>query len=101
MLLAVLILLAALFCGMISVRRFLARFPSNSQRSWLTRVGLFSFFGLLFLGVLIAPLPIKLRILALVPAFFLIAVASRVFRSAKERVEGTRPPNIEKMKRLN
>jgi drug/metabolite transporter (DMT)-like permease len=100
----VLILAAVLLAGTISVRRVWKRFEGDRQKSWLIRVSLFSFFGLLFLAVLILPLPNKQRLLAIVPAFFLIAVASRVFKAAKARVQNTpvsRGPDIERLKRLN
>ncbi len=100
----VLILAAVLLAGTISVRRVWKRFEGDHQKSWLIRVSLFSFFGLLFLGVLILPLPNKQRLLAIVPAFFLIAVASRVFKSAKARVQKSHParePDVERLKRLN
>jgi D-alanyl-lipoteichoic acid acyltransferase DltB (MBOAT superfamily) len=103
MLPVVLLLIGVFFCVMVSVRRFLARYQSPTQRSWWVRVCIFSFFGLLFLGVLIMPLPNKQRLLAIVPAFFLIAVASRVFRAGRARMreEHGKAPDIERMKRLN
>jgi D-alanyl-lipoteichoic acid acyltransferase DltB (MBOAT superfamily) len=99
----VLLLIGVFFCVMISVRRFLARYQSPAQRSWWVRVCIFSFFGLVFLGILILPLPNKQRLLAIVPAFFLIAVASRVFRSGRARMqkESQKEPDIERLKRLN
>ena len=99
----VLILVAGFFCGLVSLRRFLARYPTDSQRSWWVRMCIFCFFGLVFLGMLILPLPNKQRLLAIVPAFFLIAVASRVFRSGRARMreEPEKPPDLNQMKRLN
>ncbi len=99
-----LILIAGAIGGMISLRRFWSQYRTDRQRSWLFRIGLFSFFGVLFLGMLLLPLPNKHRLLALVPVFFLIAVASRVFRSARDRIrrsEAPKEPNIEELKRLN
>ncbi len=100
----VLILIGGAFCGAISVRRFLARYPSRSQRSWWVRVSIFSAFALLLLVTLILPLPNKQRLLAIVPAFFLVAIAGRVFRAGRARIreeEAARKPDIERMKRLN
>ncbi len=100
----VIILFAGFFCALVSLRRFLARYPSHSQRSWWVRVSIFSIVGILFLVLLILPLPNKQRLLAIVPAFFLIAVASRVLRSARTRVRNEAPsqsPDVERMKRLN
>jgi len=99
----VLLLVAVFFCVMISVKRFLARYKSPAQRSWWVRMCIFCFFGLVFLGVLILPLPNKQRLLAIVPAFFLIAVASRVFRSGRARMreEPEKAPDLNQMKRLN
>jgi uncharacterized membrane protein HdeD (DUF308 family) len=103
MLPVILVLIGVFFCVMVSVKRFLAKYQSPTQRSWWVRVCIFGFFGLLFFGILILPLPNKQRLLAIVPAFFLIAVASRVFRAGKARIEkeAPKPPNIEQMKRLN
>ncbi len=81
-----LILAAGIIGGLISLRRFLKRHPTHRQRSWLFRVGLFSFVGVLLLGALLMPLPNKHRLLAVAPVFFLIAVAARVFRSARDRM---------------
>lgn len=99
----VLVLIGVFFCVLVSVKRFLAKYQSPVQRSWWVRVCIFGFFGLLFLGILILPLPNKQRLLAIVPAFFLIAVASRVFRAGKARIEkeAAKTPDIEQMKRLN
>lgn len=99
----VLLLIGIFFCVMVSVKRFLARYQSPTQRSWWIRVCIFGFFGLVFLGILILPLPNKQRLLAIVPAFFFIAVASRVFRSGKARMqqEPQKAPDLEQMKRLN
>jgi uncharacterized membrane protein YfcA len=99
----VLLLVAVFFCVLISVKRFLARYKTPAQRSWWVRMCIFCFFGLLFLGLLILPLPNKQRLLAIVPAFFLIAVGSRVFRSGRARMreEPEKPPDLNQMKRLN
>ena len=87
-----LIVTAGLIGSLISLRRFLNRHPTDRQRSWLFRVGLFCFVGLLLLGALLMPLPNKHRLLAVAPVFFLIAVATRVFRSARDRVRRGEQP---------
>lgn len=100
----VLILVAGFFCGLISLRRFLARYPTDSQRSWWVRVSLFSVLAVLLMVTLILPLPNKQRLVAIVPAFFMIAVAIRVFRAARARMQAEqrqKPPDLERMKRLN
>ena len=81
-----LILTAGLVGSLISLRRFLRRHPTARQRSWLFRVGLFCLVGVLLMTALLMPLPNKQRLLAVAPVFFLIAVAARVFRSARDRV---------------
>jgi peptidoglycan/LPS O-acetylase OafA/YrhL len=89
-----LILAAGVIGGLISLRRFLSRHPTNRQRSWLFRVGLFCFVGLLLLVALLMPLPNKHRLLAVAPVFFLIAVAARVFRSARDRMRREDQPSL-------
>ena len=98
------ILAAGLLGATVSLRRFLARYPEAGQRSWWVRVSIFSVVGILFLVLFILPLPNKQRLLAIVPAFFLIAVATRVFRAARTRVRNeaaAQRPDLERMKRLN
>ena len=101
MALVILLLLGALACGAVSLRRYCLRHAGDAQLSWWIRMGLAAAFGLELLGVVILPLPFKFRILALVPAFFLISIFTTVFRSGRERMRRNAGPDIERMKRLN
>jgi len=102
MLLVFLILGAALAAGAVSLWKVWMRYSASHQRSWLFRVGVFGLFGLLLVGALIVPLPNKHRLLAIVPAFFLAVVFTKVVRSGWARLRATPPPpDLERMKRLN
>ncbi len=81
----------------------LPQYATAIQRSWLVRVSLFAFCGLLLLGLVLVPLPNKHRLVALVPIFFLITAFIRIFKSGKTRVRaGERSaPDLERMKRMN
>ncbi len=94
-----LILLAALIAGFFSARKAWKQAGAARERSWLARVLLFTFCGLLFTAAILLPLPNKHRLLVLVPIFFVFAVANRVFKSAHRRVTQP-PPDFEKMKRV-
>lgn len=96
---AALILLGALIAGFFSARKLWAKGTATRERSWLTRVALFTVCGLLFATALLVPLPNKHRLLVLVPIFFIFSVANRVFKSARKRVAQTQP-DFEKMKRV-
>ena len=96
--------LATVFLGGAYVlKRLLPQYATAIQRSWLVRVSLFAFCGLLLLGLMLVPLPNKHRLVALVPIFFLVTAFIRIFKSGKARVgSGGRPsPDLERMKRLN
>ena len=94
-----LILIGALIAGFFSARKSWKQGNSTRERSWLTRVALFTFCGLLFAAALLLPLPNKHRLLVLVPIFFIFSVANRVFKSAHKRVAQA-PPDFEKMKKV-
>ena len=94
-----LILLGALIAGFFSARKSWKQAGGARERSWLSRVLLFTFCGLLFTAAILLPLPNKHRLLVLVPIFFVFAVANRVFKSAHRRVTQP-PPDFEKMKRV-
>ena len=94
-----LILIGALIAGFFSARKAWKQASAARERSWLSRVVLFTFCGLLFTAAILLPLPNKHRMLVLVPIFFVFAVANRVFKSAHRRVTQP-PPDFEKMKRV-
>ena len=85
------------------LRRALPLYATAIQRSWLVRLSLFAFCGLLLLGLVLVPLPNKHRLVALVPIFFLIVAFIRVFKSGKARVRsaGRSSPDLDRMKRAN
>jgi phosphatidylglycerophosphate synthase len=94
-----LILIGVLIAGFFSARRSWKQNNSTRERSWLTRVALFTLCGLLFAAALLLPLPNKHRLLVLVPIFFVFSIANRVFKAAHKRVAQA-PPDFEKMKRV-
>jgi hypothetical protein len=103
MLFVVLFLAAAFLAGAFFLKRLLPRYATAIQRSWLVRVSLFAFCGLILLGLVLVPLPNKHRLVALVPIFFLVTAFIRVFKSGKRRmgVAEQPQPDLERMKRIN
>ncbi len=99
----VLFVAAAFLAGAFFLRRLLPQYATAIQRSWLVRVSLFAFCGLLLLGLVLVPLPNKHRLVALVPIFFLITAFVRIFKSGKARVRAGEhsAPDVERMKRMN
>jgi hypothetical protein len=99
----VLFVAAAFLAGAFFLRRLLPQYATAIQRSWLVRVSLFAFCGLLLLGLVLVPLPNKHRLVALVPIFFLVTAFIRVFKSGKARVRSgeASSPDLERMKRMN
>jgi phosphatidylglycerophosphate synthase len=94
-----LILFGALLAGFFFARKSWKQGNDTRERSWLTRVALFTLCGLLFAAALLLPLPNKHRLLVLVPIFFVFSIANRVFKSAHRRITQP-PPDFEKMKRV-
>ena len=99
----VLFLAAGLLGSAFFLKRLLPRYATAIQRSWLVRMSLFAFCGLLLLGLVLVPLPNKHRLVALVPIFFLVTAFIRVFKSGKRRVGVTEnpQPDLDRMKRYN
>jgi hypothetical protein len=104
MVLVLVILCAALAAGAVTFWKFWSKLSGQPQRSWLFRVSVFGIGGLVLIGGVIAPLPFKHRLLALVPAFFLMAIFIKVVRSGWARLRsdrGVQQPDLERMKRIN
>ena len=91
----VLLFAAAFLAGAYFLKRLLPRYATAIQRSWLVRLSLFAFCGLLLLGLALVPLPNKHRLVALVPIFFLVTAFIHVFRSGKARVGATGRPRAD------
>ena len=98
----VLFFAAAFLAGAFFLKRLLPRYATAIQRSWLVRLSLFAFCGLLLLGLALVPLPNKHRLVALVPIFFLVTAFIRIFQSGKKRVGAAdpSPANPERIKRV-
>ncbi len=99
--LVVLLLTFAILSGLFSAIKVWKRARTQGERALLSRIGLFSAAGVLFIGALLFRLPIKYLLLALPPVFFVIVITNKVFHSARQRVRQTPPADIETMKRLN
>jgi hypothetical protein len=99
----VLFLATVFLGGAYFLKRLLPQYATAIQRSWLVRVSLFAFCGLLLLGLVLVPLPNKHRLVALVPIFFLVTAFIRIFKSGRARVgaAGRPSPDLERMKRIN
>lgn len=67
--------------------------------SWMVRVGLFLAIGIALFVLILAPLPNKHRLLALVPAFFIGSVVYRTLGASKKRVL-QKEPDLDRMKRI-
>jgi hypothetical protein len=82
---------AALACALLSAIRAYLRAQSTGERSLIFRLFLFAGLAALFCIALFAKAPPRFVLLAAAPLFFLTAVASRVFESARRR---SRQPRV-------
>lgn len=102
MLFVVLLTAMVFLGGAYLLKGLLPQYATAIQRSWLVRLSLFAFCGLVLLGLMLVPLPNKHRLVALVPIFFLVAIFIRVFKSGRARVtsQNRTTPDLERMKRI-
>lgn len=98
----ILFLVVAFLGGAVVLKQLLPGYATAIQRSWLVRLSLFAFCGLVLLGLLLVPLPNKHRLVALVPIFFLVTAFIRIYRSGKARIPpGSPPPPTEPSRESN
>jgi hypothetical protein len=88
----ILFLVVAFLGGAVVLKQLLPGYATAIQRSWLMRLSLFAFCGLVLLGLVLVPLPNKHRLVALVPIFFLVTAFIRIYRSGKARIPSGHPP---------
>lgn len=91
---------AALVSALFSAIRAYLRAQSRKERSLLIRIFLFSTLAVLFCAALLARVPLRYVVLAAVPLFFIAAVTSKIFESARRRSQRPDCIEVETIKRL-
>ncbi len=97
------LLLALLLFGVWKTHRSVQRSQSAPERFFTIRMSAFSWLvGVMLLTAFIF-LPGKMRVLLILPAFFVITTLSKFWREARERLrrESQERVDLERMKRVN